>query len=150
MSKAIHVYSLQESATSLKEKAQLYLGFPVYFWVANVAQIELGEGLPEKLLAQGALFNERGELRWRSPNNELYEALLLTEEAIPGLKPIPGEWEAEEVALAFLQDLKSYHVAPSFAAYPVVGPSGRLKVKVYRQNGIPVFISLRGFVSREG
>ncbi len=150
MNEPVCVYYLQGARNLLKQKASAYLGALLHFWVADVAKIVLGEGIPEDWRDQGAIFNERGELRWWR-RDDMYEALVLTEKPVSDsdLEPAKGEWRGEENVI-FLQDLNDHQVAPPFMAYPFGGQSGHLRVKEYRLNGVTMFVSLRGFIPREG
>ncbi|MGB9872250.1 MAG: hypothetical protein ACPLYD_11385, partial [Anaerolineae bacterium] len=97
-----YVYTLQGPPETLRTWAQL-LGQPFYHWVANLARLTVGAGVPEDWQAQGAIFGPKGELRWWQ-EDLAYRALLLTDEPMNGLDPLPGDWMAEEEDF-FLQDL---------------------------------------------
>lgn len=149
MEKPVYVYFFQGTEDALHQKAAAYLGTSPYFWVADIAKIDMGKGIPDQWHNQGAVFSERGELRWWK-NSGWYEALLLAEDPISDsdLRPIVREWIGSEETV-FLQDLNERRVAPTFTAYPLANTSGSLKVKVYRQNGVTTFVSPRGFILEE-
>ena len=142
--KQVHVYFLHGSDDELRQKAKVHLGTPIWHWVADPARLEVGEGLPEDWKDQGAVFNERGELRWWRRSNE-YEALLVAEALVEGLNPLPGTWRAEPRDL-FLQDLREPRVRPNFLAYPDGNPMGKIEVRVCYRDGIAMLVSLRKFM----
>lgn len=135
-----YVYALQGRPEGLQGHTQA-LGQPLYHWVADGAQLTMGQGLPGDWKDQGAVFGPRGELRWWRTETD-YRALLLTGEPVDGLEPLPGEWKAEEKTL-FLQNLNDHRLHPNFPAYPHGGPNGRFKALVYYRDGTATFISPR-------
>ncbi|HEY65178.1 MAG TPA: hypothetical protein G4O02_11470 [Caldilineae bacterium] len=144
MAEQVYIYSLQGPADELRQKADTYLGTPVWHWVADPARLDVGEGLPETWEDQGAVFNERGELRWWRQNG-VYEALLVTEEPVEGLEPLPGTWWGETQHL-FLQDLRERRVNPNFSTYPDGKTKGRIEACVCYRDGVAMLVSLRKFV----
>lgn len=140
----VYLYFLQCSVEELRQKADAYLGAPVWHWVADPAQLEVGEGLPEAWKDQGAVFNERGELRWWRQSGG-YEALLVAEKPVEGLQPLPGIWQAEACDL-FLQDLRERRVKPNFSTYPGGEAVGRIRARVCYRDGAVTLVSLRKFL----
>lgn len=138
------VYFLQGSVDELGQKLEPYLGAPVWHWVADPARLVVGEGLPEAWKDQGALFNDRGELRWWRRNGG-YEALLVAEEPVAGLEPLPGTWQAETCDL-LLQDLRERRVRPNFLVYPGGRAVGQIRVRVCYRDGVITLVSLRRFL----
>lgn len=146
MGQLVYAYWLRGTGQELQSWAAL-LGSPTYFWVASLAHFQMGEGLPEDWLDQGSVFNTRGELRWWR-EGEQYQALFFSEQEITELQPLEGEWEAwEKDEEVFLQDLAEPQVRPTFDCYPHGAAKGRLSAKVYRRDGVTVWISPRAFVS---
>ncbi len=144
MAEQVYVYSLQGTVDELRRKVDTYLGAPIWHWVADPAWLEVGEGLPKSWKEQGAVFNQRGELRWWR-RNDAYEALLVTEEPIEGLEPLPGTWRGETQVL-FLQDLRERRVKPNFSTYPGGNPTGKIEARVCYRDGTATLVSLRKFV----
>ncbi len=133
-----YVYALRGGPEDLQGCVQA-LGQPLYHWVADGVQLTMGQGLPKDWKEQGAVFGSRGELRWWWTETN-YQALLLTDELVDGLEPLPGEWTAKEETF-FLQDLNDRRLNPNFLAYPHGGPNGRFKALVYYHDGTATFIS---------
>jgi hypothetical protein len=144
MDKQVYVYWLAGTSEDLQNQATTCLGKSLQYWIADTAELQLGQGLPSSWHDQGALFNEQGELRWWK-NAGSYEALLLTGHSIADLEPLPGNWRGHE-EIVFLQDLNEPRVQPQFTAYPNGNPAGRLKVCIYYHNGIATFVSPRLFL----
>lgn len=143
----IYVYSLEGTADDLREWVNKCLGSPVWYWVADVVQLEVDEGVPTGWKEQGAVFNEQGELRWWRRDGG-YEALLITEQPVPGLSALPGLWQAE-IQAAFLQNLREPRVNPNFKAYPGGNSAGKIEVKVCYRDGVATLVSLRRFLQIE-
>jgi len=142
------VYYLTGSSEDLQRLAQTHLGEDVQHWAADTAHLTVGEGYPVDWKEQGAVFNAQGELRWRVLNDEQYEALLLTTKALPNQEALPGEWTAEERVL-YLQDLQEARVLPQFVRYPTGKATGKIRVRLYRRDGVPTFVSLCEFLEEE-
>ncbi len=142
------VYYLTGTSEELQRLAQTHLGEAVWHWVADAARLTVGEGYPADWKEQGAVFNTQGELCWRALGNEQYEALLLTTKALPNHKVLPGEWTVEEQTL-YLQDLREARVLPQFAQYPTGKSTGKIRIRLYRRNGVPTFVSLCEFLEEE-
>ena len=138
-----YVYTFLGGADELDRVAHEYLGDAVWHWVANAAHFEVKAGYPNDWQDQGAVFNAKGELRWRR-EGEVYQALLLTETPVIGLAALPGEWAVEK-PLLFLQDLKEAKVHPPFNTYPTGEKQGRVLAYLYKRDEMPVFLSLRQF-----
>lgn len=141
---AVYAYWLQGTEQELQNWAAL-LSSPTSFWVTSLAHFHMGQGLPGDWLEQGSVFNRQGELRWWKGGNR-YQALLLSEQEIRGLLSLDGQWEVEEGEV-FLQDLAEPRVRPTFDSYPHGVTQGRLRAKVYRRDGITIWISPRDFMS---
>ncbi len=147
MDKQVYVYWAEGKAEDLKGYVDSYLGSPVCFWAGDIATIQLGQALPTDWLAQGAVFNERGELRWWKGCSG-YQALLISEQPVSGLDPLEGEWRGDaKTETVFLQDLAEPRVKPLFSEYPTRMQSGWLRVRVCRRNGVIVCISPRAYVA---
>lgn len=146
MGRPVYVYHLAGPAEVLRAKVLAYLGSQVCFWVADMADIAVNEGLPEAWGDRGAVFNQHGELRWWR-RDAGYEALLLSEKAIPetDLTPVSGEWQGEDCEV-FLQHLGEPRVAPPFSVYPGIGTTGKLRVTICWRDGVPTFVSPRQFL----
>jgi hypothetical protein len=146
MGQLVYAYWLRGTGQELQSWAAL-LGSPTYFWVANSAHFQMSEGLPEDWLDQGSVFNTQGELRWWREGKQ-YQALFFSEQEMTGLQPLQGEWETQEKdEEVFLQDLAEPRVRPTLDSYPHGATQGRLRAKVYRRDGVTVWISPRDFVS---
>jgi len=117
------------------------LGKPLIHWVADGACLLMGAGIPRDWKERGALFGLQGELRWWHEGEE-HRALLLTDQPIEGLNQVEGEWIVESHDVD-LQNLKEPRVKPNFERYPDGSEKGRLGVRIYYRNGVPVFISPR-------
>jgi len=130
-----YVYTFTGNADDLARLARKYLGERVWHWVADPAHLDVREDYPEDWKDQGAVFNEKGELRWQRESKN-YRALLLTETPVEGLAPLESDWTVKEQSL-FLQDLKS--------PFPSGGAKGRIKAFLYRRQGMAVYLSLRAF-----
>ncbi len=140
--KPCYVYALRGQPDDLAARAQA-LGGNVTHWVADPSRLSMGEGLPEDWREHGALFAERGELRWWR-DGDAYRALLLTDEPMPGLEPLPGSWSREEGPVRFfLQPLDAPHVRPGFERYPHGREQGQLEAVIYRCDGVVVLVSPR-------
>ena len=142
------VYLLKGSAEDLRRVAHMHIGDAVWHWAADTAHLTVGEGYPEAWKDQGTIFSAQGELRWHLLNDGQYEALLLTVKALPNRDPLPGEWTAEERVL-YLQDLQEARVLPQFAWYPTRKAAGKIRVRLYRRDGVPTFVSLCEFLEEE-
>lgn len=142
--RAVYAYWLRGRGQELQNWAA-FLGSPTYFWVASLAHFHMDRGLPGDWREQGSVFNRQGELRWWKEGNR-YQGLLLSEQEITELPSLDGQWEVEEGEV-FLQDLAEPRVRPTFDRYPHGVTQGRLRAKVYRRDGITVWISPRDFVS---
>ena len=142
------VYLLRGSTEDLRRVAQMHIGDAVWHWAADAAHLTVGEGYPAAWKDQGAIFSAQGELRWHILNDGQYEALLLTIKALPNHDPLPGEWTAEERVL-YLQDLQEARVLPQFARYPTGKATGKIRVRLYRRDGVPTFVSLCEFLEEE-
>jgi len=142
-----YVYTFIGGAGTLIRVAREYLGEGVWHWTANPAHLDVREGYPEDWKDQGAVFNERGELRWQREGDG-YRALLLTETptASPSekLTPLEGDWTVEEQRL-MLQNLKEARVHPPFPQYPHGKTSGWIQAFLYKRNGVSMYLSLRTF-----
>lgn len=159
--KTVYVYALQGLPETIRQQAAAHLGQPLYHWVADTADLHLGEGVPDDWREQGAIFSDRGELRWRCRNDlspapsparggELvYQAVLLTEAPVSGLEPLPGNWQGEERDL-FLQHLGERRLKPAFLTYPGGGASGRFRAWVYYRDGVATFVSPRELIPEAG
>jgi len=140
-----YIYYLTGPSEALQRLAQTHLGEDVWHWVADTARLTVGEGYPADWKEQGAVCNAQGELRWRTLHDGQYEALLLTIKTLPNHDPLPGKWTVEEQVL-YLQDLREARVFPQFTWYPTGKPAGRIRVWLYRREGVPTFVSLREFL----
>ena len=147
MRKEIYVYAVEGTTQELEQWALEFLGSPLWHWVADGAELLVGEGMPAEWKSQGALFNERGELRWWRRKGA-YEALLLSEEPVPDREPLPGQWECI-LESVFLQSLDDKRVRPNFTAYPGGRKDGRIEVRLCYRDGKAVFVSLRKFAKEE-
>ncbi len=142
----VYVYALQGPPETLQGWTQS-LGQPLCHWVANAARLTMGSGIPADWKDQGAVFGQKGELRWWR-EGAAYRALLLTEEPVGGLPPLAGDWTVQEGDF-FLQDLNDRKLKPNFTAYPHGATRGRCRARVYYRDGVALFISPRELV-REG
>ncbi|HEY8476233.1 MAG TPA: hypothetical protein VIN09_05150, partial [Chloroflexota bacterium] len=91
MDEVVYAYWLRGSTALLGEVVQRYLGASLWHWVGDAARLQLGEGAPAEWRERGAVFNERGELRWWRRGEE-YEALLLAERPASDLEALEGHW----------------------------------------------------------
>ncbi|HXG36573.1 MAG TPA: hypothetical protein VNL15_06370 [Dehalococcoidia bacterium] len=140
--KPCYVYALLLQREDLANWAQ-ELGSDIAHWVADPSQFSMGKGLPEDWKERGALFAEKGELRWWR-DGDAYRALLLTDHEVPGLHPLPGSWSREERSVRFfLQPLDAPHVRPNFESYPHGGERGQLEAVIFRCDGVAMFVSPR-------
>lgn len=139
----VYVYPLEGTAEERKQKAQGFLGSPLWHWVADAAELLVNEGMPTEWKSQGAIFNERGELRWWECDGT-YKAVLISENPVSEEEPLPGQWEYT-IESVFLQSLKDKRVRPNFAAYPGDKEAGRIEVRMCFRNGMAVFVSPRRF-----
>ncbi len=137
-----YVYTFVGGASALARVAREHLGERVWHWVANPAHLDVQAGYPEDWKDQGAVFNEKGELRWQQEGE--YRALLLTENPVEGLTPLEGDWTVEKQRL-FLQDLEATKVHPQFSKYPTDSPRGYITARLYKRDGMAVYLSLRTF-----
>lgn len=135
-----YVYALHGSSEELRPWLSA-LEQPLAHWVADPARLTMGTDLPNDWKDQGAIFGPKGELRWWRTETG-YRALLLTDEAVSGLSPLPGEWAAEEEML-FLQNLADRRLKPNFSAYPHGDKDGRVRARVYYRDGAVTFVSPR-------
>ena len=140
----VYAYSLEGSAEDLRQWTEEQLGTSMWHWVADPVRLEVGEGLPANWKDQGSTFNERGELRWRR-HGDIYEALLITEQATAGPAPLSGSWQAE-IQSVFLQNLREQRVNPDFAAYPGGNAARKMEVRICYRDGIATLVSLRKFL----
>ena len=140
----VYAYSLQGSVEDLKQWTEEHLRASMWHWVADPVRLEVGEGPPANWKDQGSVFNERGELRWWR-HGDIYEALLVTEQAAAGLPPLSGSWQAE-IQSVFLQNLHERRVNPNFAAYPGGNTAGKIEVRICYRDGIVTLVSLRKFL----
>lgn len=147
MAEQVYAYSLEGTVEDLKQWADAYLGARVWHWVANPAQLNVGEGFPRAWKDQGAVFNEQGELRWWREDDG-YEALLITEQPLTGQDPLSGTWEAE-IQEMFLQNLREPRVNPNFTTYPGGNTAGKIEVRVCYRDGVATLVSLRRFLQIE-
>ena len=135
-----YAYMLQGSPDTLETHTRA-LGEPLTHWVANAAELTMGEGVPADWREQGAVFGPTGELRWWKVGDG-YRVLLLADRAIGGLDPMPGEWTAEEQRV-YLQNLNDQRLNPRFRAYPHGSTAGRFRARVFLCDGVPMFVSPR-------
>lgn len=138
-----YVYTLTGSAADLARVAREHLGEAVWHWVANPAYLDVKTGYPEDWKDQGAVFSEKGELRW-CREGETYRALLLTETPAANLSARGDEWEVEEHHL-FLQDVQEAKVHPRFPQYPTGKAEGWIAARLYKRRGVAFYLSLRTF-----
>jgi len=143
----VYVYSLSGPLQVLQSQVAA-LGQPLYHWIADPLTFRMGDAIPQDWSETGALFGPQGELRWWREGAQ-YRGLLLTETPVPGLPPLPGEWEGEE-QIFFLNSLDDRRLRPSFTAYPGGGREGRWRGIVYYRDGVPVFLSPRVLMSGQG
>lgn len=140
----VYAYWLRATGQELKHWARV-IGSPTCFWVASLADFQMGQGLPGDWLDQGSMFNTHGELRWWK-EGEQYQTVLFSEQEVAGLQLLDGEWEAQDKdEEVFLQDLTEPRVRPTFDRYPHGATAGRLRARVYRRDGVTVWISPRTF-----
>lgn len=142
-----YVYAVQGRPETLQAWAQL-LGTPVYHWVADLARLTMGSGVPQEWKDQGAIFGPKGELRWRREGPD-YSALLLTDEPVDDLHPLGGEWTVQDGEFS-LQDLNDRKVKPNFVTYPHRSGRGQCRARVYYRDGVATFISPRALVGEGG
>ncbi|GAB4405924.1 MAG: hypothetical protein Kow00123_18360 [Anaerolineales bacterium] len=137
-----HVYALQGTPDALERWAES-LGQPLVHWVADGARFTMGSGLPHDWKMMGAVFGPSGELRWWRAENT-YRALLLADQQVSGLTPLPGTWSAEEEDV-YLQNLGDRSLNPNFAVYPHPHDkaSGKVSARVYSRDGVRMFVSPR-------
>lgn len=135
-----YVYALQGLPESLQPLTE-GLGQPICHWVANMVRLTMGAGVPKDWQEQGAVFGPRGELRWWRDHSS-YGVLLLTDEPVESLSPLPGNWTAREEHF-LLQNLCDRSLQPNFCLYPYGNMDGRCRCMVYYNNGIAAFVSLR-------
>lgn len=138
----VYVYPFTCTAEELSQACSGWLKAPLYHWTASPASLNIGKGLPAQWQEQGAVFGPIGEVRWWQEADS-YEAILLSDTLLPDRKPTEG-WEAEDASI-LLQDLTDSRVTPQFIRYPTDQPSGRLRARIYRCQGVIRLISLRGF-----
>ncbi len=138
-----YVYALHGSPDELRPWTSILRG-PLYHWVADAARLTMGQDVPEDWKDQGAVFGPSGELRWWKTDAG-YQALLLTDDPVDGLSPLPGEWEVQEVTV-FLQNLRERRLKPNFSTYPHGSAAGRFQARVYSCDGMTTFISPRELV----
>ncbi|MGQ9654826.1 MAG: hypothetical protein ACUVXD_12240 [Thermodesulfobacteriota bacterium] len=135
-----YVYFLEGSPAELGTWTAA-LGEPRWYWVADGAQLTMGQDLPQNWKDRGAIFGPKGELRfWRSEKD--FQALLLADAPVPDLTPLPGEWTVKEEVF-FLQDLREQRLCPNFATYPDGRTKGKVQAKVYHRDGVAAIVSLR-------
>ncbi len=138
-----YVYTFTGNESDLARVAREHLGTDVWHWVANPARLDVKAGYPDDWQDQGAVFNEKGELRWHR-EGDVYRALLLMETPIQGMTLLEGEWTVEQQSL-FLQNLEERKVHPQFSQYPTGRSEGRITACLYKQGGMAVYLSLRTF-----
>ncbi len=138
-----YVYTFTGNEFDLARVAREHLGANVWHWVANPARLDVKAGYPDDWQEQGAVSNEKGELRWYR-EGDTYRALLLTETPASNLPALGETWEVETHRL-FLQDLREAKVHPSFSQYPTGKLKGRITARLYKQRGMAVYLSLRTF-----
>lgn len=143
----VYVYAVQGPPETLQAWARS-LGAPLYHWVADAAQLTMGPDIPEDWKDQGAVFGPKGELRWWREGPDC-RALLLTDKPVDGLRPLGGDWMAQDGDF-FLQDLNDRKLQPNFATYPHGFASGRCRARVYYCNGVATFISPRELIEEGG
>jgi hypothetical protein len=148
MTQTGYVYALSGTAADLRAQAERTLGTECWHWVANVAAFCMGNGVPESLEDQGAVYSERGELRWWR-REEGYEALLLVDGPVAGLTPMGGEWHTFAATL-LLPNLDDRRYAPSFTHYPSGSSVGRVAARVYQDAAGTVLVSLRTLLPLAG
>lgn len=141
METRVYVYALKDAPDALEHTATAQMGSPLYHWVANGARLSMGQGFPSNLEEQGAVFGPEGEIRWWRGENG-YEAVLLSNQPMAEMEPLPGNWEGEETVIT-LQDLCEQRVRPNFSSYPHGKRTGRLQAIVYSRDGMAVFVSPR-------
>ncbi|MFN3929343.1 MAG: hypothetical protein ACK4OK_06890 [Thermoflexus sp.] len=128
------------------EELQPYLdrlGQPLAYWAADEGYLEMAQGKPKMWRDRGAIFGPKGELRWWR-DGETFRALLLVDDPIKDLNPLPGKWSAVEEEFD-LQNLHEPRVKPCFDRYPNGHHTGRLVARVFYRDGTPVLISPRHF-----
>ncbi|WP_448591860.1 hypothetical protein [Thermoflexus hugenholtzii] len=138
--KAGYVYALKDPPDSWTVWARA-LDEPLLHWVADGARLVMGAGIPAEWKEQGAMFGPRGELRWWSEGGERH-ALLLMDQSVEGLSAMEGEWIIESHSVD-LQDLGEPRVKPNFECYPHGSEKGRMEIRIYYRDSVPVFISPR-------
>lgn len=146
--RACHAYRLLGPPEALRSAAER-LGPRLVHWVAEAHSLAMGQGVPQDWKEQGAVFGPAGELRWWR-DGQSYLALLLAEEpltgleGLPGLEPLSGEWTTDEEPVPLLlHDLQAPQLRPGFLQYPHGKGQGKLMARVYRRDGVVVFVSPR-------
>lgn len=135
-----YVYALEDLPEDL-QSIRIHLGEPLVHWVADGAELRIGIGIPTDWKDRGAVFGPRGELRWWTEGHQR-RALLLTDQPAEKLRPVGGDWTIEPKEVE-LQNVEEPRVKPNFEVYPHGSTKGRLEVRIYYRNGVPVFISPR-------
>lgn len=110
----------------------------------GLAELKVGEGLPEVLRDRGTASNRRCEVRWERISDGKFRVLVLSDESqdLP-LSPVKGEWTTEEGETQ-LWNLEEVAISPSLDRYPLLGePVGRLRCRVFYRDGMAVFVSPR-------
>jgi len=98
----IYIYPISGNVDALQAEARS-LGDGLLFWSADAAQLRFAAGTPDLWREQGALFSDRGELRWQRQDGG-YSGLLILDQPLSGREAQPG-WSAEETQFS-LRDLE--------------------------------------------
>jgi len=136
----------EESLKLLLEQLKVTVNFS---W--SLTEIKAGEGMPDNLLEFGMAFNKCCEVRWQKVSEKCFQVLVLSDkpqDELP-LSPVHGEWEVESLETK-LRNLREAAINPPFDLYPILkGAEGKLKCRVFYQNGVAMFISPREVLKDE-
>lgn len=136
-----YVYTLAGTADELRAEVERRLAGPHWHWVAELARLTLGDGLPAVLGDRGAVCAGRGELRWWRQGDR-YEGLLLVDESQVDLTPTGEAWQTFPTTLK-LADLNDLRYRPNFPRYPTGDTTGRVSARLYIGPSGAQLLSLR-------